>query len=127
MNDAADLGPVIAERILRLKPDRTVTVRLGTPYTPDDFPDESWCPYQIVGLGSSRIWRVVGIDAFQSLWLALQSIGLALYTSEEYRAGRLHLFDNDDPDLCFPVHQSCRDLLPDWPPQRPEEAGGPAA
>ena len=127
MNRVADLGPVIAERTLTLKPGKTVAVRLGLPYTPDEFPKESWCPYQITGLGSGKIRYVVGIDAFQALWLALQTIGVTLYASEEYKTGRLHFFENDDPDLCFPVTENCRDLLPDWPRPRPEDAGDPTA
>ncbi|MGZ8335491.1 MAG: DUF6968 family protein [Allosphingosinicella sp.] len=46
--------------------------RIGLPSTPDDFPNESWCPIQIVGLGRARIRHIVGIDSVQSLGLAMQ-------------------------------------------------------
>ena len=122
---SADLGPVLAERTLVLEPGMTVSIRLGLPFTPDAFPDESWCPYQIIGLDHDGIRHTIGIDAFQALWLALQSLGTRLYASEEYKAGRLHLFKKGDRDLCLPVLEGFSDLLPDWPPPRPEGHGDP--
>jgi hypothetical protein len=43
---------VIVERVLILAPDRQVTAGIGLPLTPADHPLESWCPWQIEGLGS---------------------------------------------------------------------------
>ena len=118
MREAVELGQVIAERHLILDPDETVIVRIGLPITRVGPPEESWCPYQIEGLGSGKVRHTVGIDAIQSLWLTLQTIGSTLYVSEEYRTGRLHSFPAD-PDLCLPVLDQFRDLVPPTPP-RPE-------
>jgi hypothetical protein len=82
MEKPAELCPVIAVRRFILLPDQEVIVRLGLPFTSDGFPGESRCPIQIEGLGSGKIRHVVGIDAFQSLWLALLHIGTLLYTSK---------------------------------------------
>jgi hypothetical protein len=118
VKQAVELGQVIAERRLILDPDGTVTVRIGLPITRPGPPEESWCPYQIEGLGAGKVRRAVGIDAIQSLWLALVAVGSALYASEEYQAGRLHSFPGD-PDLGLPVFDGLRDLVPPTPP-RPE-------
>jgi len=118
MEKPAELCPVIAVRRFILLPDQEVIVRLGLPFTSDGFPGESRCPIQIEGLGSGKIRHVVGIDAFQSLWLALLHIGTLLYTSEEYKSGRLFAFEGD-PDLCLPVHDDFRDLLPPLPERPP--------
>ena len=38
--------------------------------------DSKWyCPWQIVGLGAEQVRAAYGIDAFQSLQLAMQMIG----------------------------------------------------
>ena len=109
---------MIAEREFTLDPDQKVTIRLGMPFTPETegFPNESWCPHQITGLGNGKVRRAVGIDAFQSLRIALQVIGSDLYASEEYKAGRLHL-GGRDPDLNLPVFDELRHLVPPIPPQ----------
>ena len=118
MTAPAELGTVIAERRLILDPDETVTVRIGLPFTPEAHPNESWCPYQIEGLGTGKVRRAIGIDDFQSLWLALVTVGSTLYASEENKTGRLHSFPGSD-DLGLPVLDSLRHLVPPIPP-RPE-------
>ena len=128
MTAPAGLGTVIAERRLILDLDETVTVRVGLPFTPEEHPNESWCPYQIEGLGRCKVRHAIGIDAFQSLWLALLMIGSTLYASEEYKAGRLHSFP-DSPDLGLPVFDDLRDLVPPLPPppgRRPSQRIGRA-
>jgi hypothetical protein len=118
VREPVELGQVIAERHLILDPEGAVIVRIGLPVTHEGPPSESRCPYQIEGLGSGRVRQTIGIDAIQSLWLALETIGSTLYTSEDYKAGRLHSFPGD-PDLCFPVFDQLRDLVPPTP-SRPE-------
>ena len=113
-----ELGPVLAEREYILKPDGVVTIRLGQPFAPPEFPNESWCPFQIEGLGSGRVRRAIGIDHFQSISLAMTSIGTTLYTSDEYQAGRLRLGDGGgDADLALPVFDDYRHLVPPIPPK----------
>ena len=118
MTDAVELGQVIAERRFILDPDETVIVRLGLPITHAGPPEESWCPYQVEGLGTGKVRRAFGIDALQSIWLALVTIGSQLYESQEYKAGRLHP-GGGDPDLGLPVFDALRHLVPTVPP-RPE-------
>ena len=111
---ALELGTVIASRELVLADGGRVTVQIGAPFPPPDYEGEYWCPYKISGLVSVRLRRVVGIDAIQALMLALQAIGTDLYSSEEYRAGRLSWFENDrSATLGFPVLEGFDDLLPD--------------
>jgi hypothetical protein len=42
----------------------------------------------------------MGVDAIQALWLAMIVIGASLYTTAEYKSGRLRWFDDD---LGFPA------------------------
>ena len=101
-----ELRQVVAERVLILAPDGLVTARIGLPFTPPDYPNESWCPWQIEGLGDGRVRAAVGIDSVQALWLAFQRVGSELYMTEEYASGRLMAFPNDAKgDLGFPVLQ----------------------
>jgi hypothetical protein len=111
---AFELGTIVAERVLILEPRGTVTVQIGLPFTPDDYPDESWCPYQIEGLGSDEVRRTIGIDALQALTLALQTVGSTLVSSDHYKAGRLKAFASDEgrTDLGFPLYDGSEDLLP---------------
>jgi hypothetical protein len=70
------LSEVIAERVLVLEgsPIERVTVRLGKPY-PANEGAEYRCPYQIVGYGKEVNRYGAGIDAFQSVRVALHMIG----------------------------------------------------
>ena len=98
-----EMRQVIAERVLILAPDGQVTARIGLPFTPADYPQESWCPWQIEGLGAGRVRAAVGVDSVQALSLAMRTLGSDLYASEEYRSGRLMAFpDEPHGDLGFP-------------------------
>jgi hypothetical protein len=69
-----DLGPIIAERRLRVtgRPELDVRVRLGTPRPLTDAPyGDYYCPYQIVGVGNEKVRYAGGVDAIQALELAL--------------------------------------------------------
>ena len=107
-----EVGTVVAERVLVLDSDTEVIARIGLPFTPAEFPNESWCPWQIQGLGSDIVRRTIGIDSVQALWLAFQSVGCQLYASEEYRSGRLVAFPGEGGDLGFPTYPNMKDLLP---------------
>jgi hypothetical protein len=63
------LGPVVAERKYRVGR-RTVTLQLGTP-RPTSWKTDSACAYRIVDGRSAKLFRAFGVDAFQSLELAL--------------------------------------------------------
>jgi hypothetical protein len=115
-----EMGKPLTERSYFLAPDSSVTIRIGQPFTPADFPQESWCPWQVEGLGDDRVRRTIGIDHFQSIELAMQVIGSTLYNSEAYRSGRLRFAEtSQDRDLGIPVFDEERHLVPPIPP-RPE-------
>jgi hypothetical protein len=108
-----EIGTVVAERVLILDSDTKVIARIGLPYTPAEFPNESWCPWQIDGLGSAVVRRTIGIDSVQALWLAFQIVGSELYACDEYRSGRLVAFPGKPlGDLGFPTFAETQDLLP---------------
>jgi len=67
---------VIATRTFRLGPKGArVKVSLGNPEPDPRSENDDWrCPYRISGLGTSRVRYAYGIDAFQSLQLALVGI-----------------------------------------------------
>ena len=113
-----EIGEPLAERGYFLAPDGKVTIRVGQPFTPPDHPRESWCPYQVEGLGDDRVRRAIGIDHFQSIWLAMQMIGSTLYNSEQHRSGRLRFdLESQYPDLALPVFEQDRHLVPPIPPR----------
>jgi hypothetical protein len=108
-----EIGTVVAERVLILDSDTDVIARIGLPYTPAEFPNESWCPWQIEGLGSGAVRRTIGIDSVQALWLAFHAIGSQLHACDEYRSGRLVAFPGQAlGDLGFPSFAEMPDLLP---------------
>ncbi len=107
-----DVGAVIAARDLLLDGDPKARVLIGIPKRRTDN-DEWYCPYQTIGIGSGRVGISYGIDSIQALVLALSMVGAELYTSEEYKAGRL-TWDCGavKGDLGFPVPETIRDVLP---------------
>ena len=108
-----EIGTIVAERILILDSDRKVVARIGLPFVPAEFPNESWCPWQIQGLGNDVVRRTIGVDSVQSLWLAFHAAGSQLYASEEYRSGRLVAFLGEvRGDLGFPSFLEGRDWSP---------------
>ena len=71
---AFELGPIIAERRLRVtgRPDLDVCIRIGTPRPFPDAPHgDYYCPYQISGLGPAKVRHTGGVDAVQALELAI--------------------------------------------------------
>jgi hypothetical protein len=59
------------------------------------------CFYQVVGGSRAGIRHAVGVDSVQALLLALTNAASELYTSSEYKEGRLaHL---TDPNLGLPA------------------------
>ncbi len=107
-----DVGEVIATRTLTLDGTKQAKILIGKPQR---FPNgESWyCPYQTLNVGLDRVLYAGGVDEVQALILALSMIGAKLYTSDEYREGRL-TWDCGavKGDLGFPVPETIRDVLP---------------
>ncbi|HNB25705.1 MAG TPA: hypothetical protein PLR41_02010 [Alphaproteobacteria bacterium] len=97
------IDDVIIVRHLALRnSDVGVVVKIGRPAK---FPDDGgyYCPYQFLGLGDERVRYAGGADELQSVILALKKIGIELYTSAEYRCGRLYWLEQDNKDLGFPL------------------------
>ena len=94
---------LIAERRLTLISDageaREIDVRIGKPKRSPGI-DEFSCECQIVGLGESRVRRIFGIDAFQSLQLTLRFISTMLNHHREESRGRLYWHEPGD-DMGF--------------------------
>lgn len=80
---------VIAVRKLDLNGLGEVNIVIGAPFAVDASNEEFWCHYQILGVGSEKINKGIGIDAVQALCTALYKVSNDLYFSEEYRRGDL--------------------------------------
>jgi hypothetical protein len=105
MNDAPSQ---IAQRVLNLDGSPTVRVAIDAP---KEGAQKEWvCGFAIHGLQSDIRSSVGGYDAIQAVQLAMQTVGVILYVSPEYEAGRL-LWE-DDRDLGFPLPATARDLDP---------------
>jgi|GEM_PF-4443534 len=60
------------------------------------------CTFHITGLGTSHISHAMGIDGAQAMLLALNKAASILYTSEEYKQGRLTWHGSQDLGLPYP-------------------------
>jgi hypothetical protein len=93
----------IAERRLTMISDageaREIMVRIGKPALSPGRADFG-CECQIAGLGESRVHRIYGLDAFQSLQLALRFISIMLNHHREEAGGRLFWHEPGD-DMGF--------------------------
>lgn len=104
-----DFGPEIARREFELDGKLTVTALIAQPYPVDD--GGSWfCPVRIEGLGDGKVRRAGGVDAVQAIHLALKLIATLLYTSDEYKGGRLRWLNQSN--LGLPVADAIADLVP---------------
>ena len=87
------LQETIAERRLTVVSDageaRDIVVRIGKPERSPDR-DVFACECQIVGLGESRVRRIYGLDAFQSLQLTLRFISTMLNHHRQEAEGRIY-------------------------------------
>jgi uncharacterized protein DUF6968 len=101
-----ELGQVIAERTLTFsapdRPARTVIVKLGAPKQGPDRPDDWFCPWQIIGIGSEQVMYTAGVDGFHTLQLVMDMIGVTLYYEAERAGMRMYWLDEADPDIGFP-------------------------
>jgi hypothetical protein len=99
-----DIGEVIAERVLKRsvsdREPQDVVVRLGKP---QQYPDGTayFSPFETTGLGEPKIRYGAGLDAFQSLQLALRTISALLQHYKREPAMDLWWIEQGD-DLGFP-------------------------
>jgi Domain of unknown function (DUF6968) len=100
--DAIDV--VIAEKTLTLLESdgssRLVLVRLGKPERSPQA-DNYYCPFQFVGLGSEKVHRIFGLDAFQALQLAQRTISVLLHHYRKESNLVLYWLERGD-DMGFP-------------------------
>jgi len=100
-----DLGDVMAVRELSLSEGgtdhRVVLVKLGMPR---QLPDSTcyFVPFQITGVGSEKIRYEAGVDAFQAIQLAMQTLGVYLNKINQDVSGGLTWEGGDVGDLGFP-------------------------
>jgi uncharacterized protein DUF6968 len=101
---------VIATRSLKLEPpakDIDIPVRIFMP----EADNGSWrCAYEIDWPNGKRSSAAVGVDSVQVLLIALQKIGIEIYTSDYHRQGQLVWFEANQ-GYGFPVTRNVRDLL----------------
>ncbi len=102
---------VIAQRTLyisRPDGDLPVTVDIHAPHEVEAY---HWaCDYEIGWPEGKRIYAGHGVDSVQALWIAMQMIGIELYTNEHHKAGRLYS-ERQKGGYGFPIAANCRDLL----------------
>ncbi|MGI8525083.1 MAG: DUF6968 family protein [Pseudolabrys sp.] len=100
---------IFLERVLKLNGETEpvdLSIRIHKPIEDQ----ESWkCDYEIGWPGGQRKGHAMGVDAIQSLWLAMQKIGAELYTSEAHRSGNLKWLKRGD-GYGFPLPSGIRDL-----------------
>jgi hypothetical protein len=97
-------------RKLRLRSDDThidIPIRVFCPVEGKTAWD---CHWEITWPDRQRTNAAGGIDAIQSLLLALSMIGAELYCSEEHQSGRLS-WGPEWKGYGFPVPRNLRDLL----------------
>jgi hypothetical protein len=107
------IGDVIATRRLFLvnDPNWPVIVKMGKPQPlPDAVGDEHYCPIQITGLGSEKVKYATGLDAFQSIELALRLIGIEVAVLNREYHGQLRWWDRNEQhgNLGFPFPEAFR-------------------
>ncbi len=101
---------LIVSHALSLKTGDTVSVVAIRIYQPERSETFWVCRYEIDWPEGLRAFKSSGIDALQSLVLALQMIGAEIYSSAYHREGRLRAY-GAEAGYGFPVAKSLRDLL----------------
>jgi hypothetical protein len=99
------VGDVIAVRRFSLanEPTRAIVVKMGKPQPlPKALGDDHFCPIQITGAGSENVKYAAGVDAFQSIELALKQIGALLAALNREHEGQLRWECDEHGDLGFP-------------------------
>ncbi len=77
-----------------------VRVELEAPYRVER---EYACVYRIEGPRIRKRVKVLGVDGFQALQLAIERIGADLRASAEFEAGPLRWLDMDEPGFPLPA------------------------
>jgi hypothetical protein len=80
-----------------------------TIFAPSDRGDHWRCEFEIGWPGRTRRGKGYGIDSVQALLIAMQCIGIELYSSEAHEAGQLK-WERSRGGYGFPLHSGIRDL-----------------
>lgn len=98
-----DPRQVIAERSLRFEPGgvggataQTVSFRL---YRPAQGSADWYCPFEVDGLGETRVESAHGADSVQALLLALAKLRIVLSTLAADHGGRLEFAGRNGPGI----------------------------
>lgn len=100
---------VILNRMLKIDAEGCQTEVPVRVYPPVDLGDHWQCEYEIGWPDNARRRKVFGIDSIQSLLIALQTIGIEIYTSEAHKSGNLMWLERGD-GYGFPLPAGVRDL-----------------
>jgi hypothetical protein len=100
---------VIASRSLTMEVDGGEVAVPITIYAPVDKTDHWFCEFEIGWPGQPKRSKGNGIDAVQALLIALEMIGINLYSSDAHEQGRLKL-DEPHGGYGFPLNAALRDL-----------------
>ena len=100
---------LIASRHLTVTVEGCETDVPVTIFAPIDRGDHWRCEFQIGWPGRKRTGKGRGIDAVQALLIAMQCIGVELYTSEAHAAGQLK-WEQPGGGYGFPLHSGVSDL-----------------
>jgi hypothetical protein len=87
--------------------DTEVAIRL---FGPEENDEIWWCRYEIDWPNGKRAGAAAGADSIQSMFLALQKIGVEIYTSEHHKSGNLAWYAPGQ-GYGFPVSENVGDLL----------------
>lgn len=102
---------VIGSRVLTLQgehDDIKVAIRISAPQLENTG---AWgCQYEIDWPEGKHAVTIFGFDSAQALLLAMQTIGVEIYSSSYHKAGKLFL-DKPGNGYGFPVVPTLRDLL----------------
>jgi len=100
---------IILRRVLKLDTSaREVEVPIAI-HIPVDKHDHWECEYEIGWPSGVKRRSAYGIDSVQALLIALQNIGVEIYTSDAHRSGKL-IWHRPEGGYGFPLHSGLRDL-----------------
>jgi hypothetical protein len=100
---------IMASRMLTMQVDGDEVEVPVSIYLPIDKHDHWSCDYEIGWPDRRRRGKANGIDAVQALLIAMQMVGIELYTSEAHKSGNLKL-DEPGGGYGFPLSYGVRDL-----------------
>lgn len=100
---------IILNRNLKIKTDSGELVVPISIHQPIEEKVDWKCEYEIGWPTGSRKSYAVGIDSIQSVLLAIQKIGIELYTSDAHKAGKLAWLE-EGAGYGFPLPSNVRDL-----------------